>query len=417
MGEGVTAAEVGRGSPLISTAISGQPLLLATICLAPLVGFLIGVALTPFLPAIAQDLGTSVAVLGQIPAVSMLAAAALGLVVGPLADHHGRRRLLLLGSLAVVVSALASAVATTTFLLLVAALIGALSRAIVQPIAIAIAGERFSGDGRRRAISLVVASVAGAGIVGVPAMTEIAQAAGWRAALVGLAVLALGTTALGAAALPSDGAPSAERFRFRGVLSAYAPLLRHAPTLGLLASSLLRNAGTWVFFTYFGAYLIQVQHLGVVQAGWAYTALGLGFLVGSTLAGGRLGNLSLRPLLIASSLLQAAVMTVGLLAPLGAVAVVGAMTLAGAIGGVGGPAAALLLLNESPVGRATTMTVNQSALSLGIALGSAVGGLLLGVGGYAAIADSVPAFFLLAAALIWALRPVTVGSRRIAPGA
>ena len=33
----------------------------------------------------------------------------------------------------------------------------------------------------------------------------------------------------------------------------------------------------------------------------------------------------------------------------------------------------MLLVNESPAGCATTMTVNQAALSLGIALGSAVG--------------------------------------------
>ena len=416
MGESESTAGIGRISPPISPTIAGQPLLLATICLAPLVGFLIGVALTPFFPAIAHDLGTSVALLGQIPAVSMLVAAALGLVVGPLADHYGHRRLLVLGSLAVVVSALGSAVSPTYLLLLVAALFGSLSRAIVQPITIAIAGERFSGDARRRAISLVVASVAGAAIVGVPIMTAIAKAAGWRAALVSLALLALGTTALAAVVLPSDGGPSTERFRLRQGLAAYAPLLRHVPTLGLVVSSLLRNAGTWVFFTYFGAYLIQVQHLDVVQAGWGYTAVGLGVFVGSALAGGRLGKLPLRTLLIASSLFQAITMALGLLVPLSAVAVIGAMTLAGVINGVGGPAVAMLLLNESPAGRATTMTVNQSAFSVGIALGSAVGGLLLGVGGYAAIAYSIPAFFLVASALIWSLRPAMVVSPRIAPG-
>jgi predicted MFS family arabinose efflux permease len=259
-----------------------------------------------------------------------------------------------------------------------------------------------------------VASVAGVGIVGVPAMTAIANAAGWRAALVSLAVLALGATALAAAVLPSDGASSAERLRLRNVLAAYAPLLRHTPTLGLFASSLLRNAGAWVFFTYFGAYLIQVQRLGLVQAGWAYTALGLGLLAGSTLVAGRLGSVPLRPLLIASSLLQAAAMVIALLAPLGAVAFIGVMTLGGAIGGVGGPAVALLLLSESPAGRGTTMTVNQPAFSLGVALGSAVGGLLLSVGGYTAIAHSVPAFFLVASALLWWLRPAPIASTRLA---
>lgn len=101
-------------------------------------------------------------------------------------------------------------------------------------------------------------------------------------------------------------------------------------------------------------------------------------------------------------------MTFALLAPLGAVAFIGVMTIGGVIGGIGGPAVALLLLNESPAGRGTTMTLNQSFFSLGIALGSAIGGLLLSVGGYAAIAYSVPAFFLVASALLWRLQPATV---------
>jgi MFS family permease len=152
----------------------------------------------------------------------------------------------------------------------------------------------------------------------------------------------------------------------------------------------------------------------MVQKIGRLNALGLGLLAGSTLAGGRLGNVPLRPLLIASTLLQAAVMAIALLAPLGAVAFIGAMALAGAIGGVGGPAVALLLLNGSPAGRGTTMTLNQSLFSLGIALGSAVGGLLLGVVGYTVIAYSILVFNLAACALVCWLRPGAGAGTRLA---
>src|SRR5215218_10067240 len=102
---------------------AGGPLVLAVICLAPLVGFLLATALSPFLPVIAADLRTSVALLGQITAASMLVAAALSLVVGPLADHSGHRRLLLAGTLAVVVSALGTALARTAAILLLVTLV------------------------------------------------------------------------------------------------------------------------------------------------------------------------------------------------------------------------------------------------------------------------------------------------------
>src|SRR5439155_23771184 len=115
---------------------AGRALLAA--CPAAFLATLSALAVSPFLPSIAQDLHTSVALLGQIPAVMMLLAAALGLVVGPLADSLGRRRVLLVGVLAVAASSLTIALAPGYAALLVAALFGAGSRAIVVPVANAI---------------------------------------------------------------------------------------------------------------------------------------------------------------------------------------------------------------------------------------------------------------------------------------
>ncbi len=66
-------------------------LTLAVVCLAPFVTQLATFALSPFLPFVAADLGASVSLLGQIPALALFTAAVLGLVVGPLADRAGAR--------------------------------------------------------------------------------------------------------------------------------------------------------------------------------------------------------------------------------------------------------------------------------------------------------------------------------------
>ena len=58
-------------------------------------------ALVPFLPQIAGDLDSSVPLVGQAATVLTIFSAALGLVVGPLADLRGHRRLLLVGIVAV----------------------------------------------------------------------------------------------------------------------------------------------------------------------------------------------------------------------------------------------------------------------------------------------------------------------------
>ena len=191
------------------------------------------------------------------------------------------------------------------------------------------------------------------------------------------------------------------------MLGAYPPLLRHAPALGLIGSSLLRSAAAWGWFTYFGAYLVEARHLSVQWAGWGYTAVGLGFLAGSVLAGGGVGQLPPRALLIGTALVQGAAMAGPILLALPIPAVFALTGLGAAMMGSANVTVTLLLARESPAGRATTMTVNQAAFSVGSAAGSALGGLLLALSGYRAIAASVPAFCLVAAALVWLCRPRT----------
>lgn len=391
-------------APVMARTRAGEYSLLGAICLAPLVGFLLATALSPFFAVIAPDLDTSVALLGQIPAVSMLVAAGLGLIIGPLAVHYGLRRMLLLGTLVVVVSAVATALAPSFAILLLATLLAAISRAIIQPVALAITGTHFRGAAQQRAISWVVAAAAGAPIVGVPCLTAIGAAFGWRAAFGALAFGALAVVALAARVLPADPAHSGERPAARAVLAAYLPLLQHATTVGVVGASLLRSAAAWGWFTYFGAYLVQVRHLSVQQAGWGYTAVGLGFFTGSLLAGGRLGQLPPRALLIGTALVQGVVMAAPVVLDLGVPAVLALNCLGAAMMGSANVTGTFLLTRESPAGRATTMTVNQAAFSVGSAAGSAAGGLLLALSGYTAIAVSVPCFCVVAAVLVWVCR-------------
>jgi predicted MFS family arabinose efflux permease len=308
-------------------AAAGDGRLLAAICFAALVGFLLASALSPFFPLIADDLGTSVALLGQIPALSMLVAAVLGLLIGPLADQYGYRRLLILGSIVVVGSAVSTALAPTFGLLLLATLLAAVSRAIIQPVALAVAGANFTGAAQRRAMSWVVAAIAGAPIAGVPALTAIGGTWGWRAAFAALALAALVALGLVMRELPADRAAAQERPSPRGVLASYPVLLRHAPTMSMILSSFLRSSAAWGWFTYYSAYLVQARQLTIPQAGWAYTGVGLGLFAGSLLAGGRIARLPAPPLLATTAILQGLLLCTPVLLSLNVPIVIGAMSL------------------------------------------------------------------------------------------
>ena len=86
--------------------------LVAILALAAFVNMMGALALGPFLPVVADDLGTSVALLGQVPSLMMLLAALLGLAIGPLADRYGFRWTLVIGLLTVAIGALGTALTT-----------------------------------------------------------------------------------------------------------------------------------------------------------------------------------------------------------------------------------------------------------------------------------------------------------------
>lgn len=379
--------------------------LLPAVSVPPGLSVLSALAVAPFLPTIAAELGSTVALLGQVPAASMLVASALGLVMGPIADRYGYRRLLLVGLAALIAGALGTAAASSYAALLAAALVGALSRAIVQPVAMTIAGTYFEGEARRRAISWATAAIAGSGIVGVPLLTAVEGVAGWRAAFLALALLGLAAAGLVARAIPRDEVGGGEHLGVGRILRAYGVLARHGPTAGLIGSNFVRGTGLWALGIYVASFLVEEHGLSTQAGGLSFTAFGGGMFLGSILAGSRIGRLAPRPTIIATSVFSTLVMSAGLFLPVGAAVVMG-LVFVGALGnGLGNVASTELLLADAPAGRGTTLTVNQSAFSLASAAGGSLGGLLLALGGYGLVGASVPLFGAASALLVWLSRP------------
>jgi len=155
------------------------------------------IAWNPFLPFIAAEFGVTVALLGQVPALMMLLATSLGVVIGPLADHYGYRRTLPICLLAVVTSSLTTGLAATLPLLVLAALVGAVGRAAIMPVAQAIVAAAFIDDtARRHAVSRMQGGGPLAATVGIPLLTASAAALQWRGAFLMVSGLALATALL-----------------------------------------------------------------------------------------------------------------------------------------------------------------------------------------------------------------------------
>ena len=357
--------------------------MLAAVCLAPFVTQLATFALSPFLPFVAADLGTTVAVLGQIPALGLLTAAILGLVVGPLADRFGHRPTLLAGVVASSVGAIATAMAPSLLVLIPVALIGAGGRSVGLPVAQAIVGTVYRGPALRRGIGLIQATGTLAPIVGIPLVTAIGALAGWRVAFLFLGALGFVAAGLMLRLLPRDHASAGPAARVS--LAALAPIFRDRPTLWMYASSLTRNLGVWALVTYLGAFLVQSYDLSTAEVGWVFTVTGIGNFLGSIVISGPLGRLSLRVLAIWSPVAIGVCLGLMTIVPI-SLAVVLALLVGGFVAnGVGIVSQNTLLMDLSPASRATTTSLNQTCMSLGGAIGSSLGGLLLATGGFEAV--------------------------------
>jgi MFS transporter, DHA1 family, inner membrane transport protein len=374
--------------------------LVSTLTLAGFVNHLNVIAWIPFLPFIAEAHGVSVSLLGQIPALMLLLSTFLGLVIGPLADRYGNRRTLFLCLLAVVASGLSTALAPTLSVLFLAALFGAIGRAAVMPVAQATAATFFAEDtARRRAISRIQGGGPLAATLGIPLLTTIAIALHWRGAFIVLSGLALGTALILQRILNPDETASSGEVRLKSILASYHPLFRHRTILTLIVAACVENIGVNAMWTYYGAFYVQHYGFSTTQVGWVSLAAGLGVLAGQTVAGGWFGGRP-RLLFIAGCAGSGSLIGLSLILPLSAVAAITLMAAGWLMHGMVMVSTVVLLVGRSPAGRAMTLTLNGSAMSLGMALGAGLGGLVLAGAGYLALGVCTLALPLASVALV-----------------
>ncbi len=380
--------------------LRGSSFVLFVLCVASFLSALNFFATSPFYPEMAGDLGTTIPLLGQAITMMLIISAVLGLIVGPLADTFGYRRLLTLGVVAISANLIGTAITPGFPPLLGLSVVGALGDALVFGLTIALASTLFAGPERRRAISWTIAALSVGAIAGVPVLTTIGDAAGWRVAIGAAGIASIAVAWMVHVALPADQVHPGIRFRARDILAAYAPLLGHAPTLRLLAVTMLRALWFLGLVTYLGAYLGDELSLTTRQVGLAYMLGGTGSTIGSFIAGTRLVERQARGIVALANVGGGLLLGI-ILSGSSTLVTLTLLPLSTAMASIGGVGVATLLAVESPAKAGTTMALNASLLNAGAAAGAAIGGALIAVGGYGSMGIGLPAFAFAAAIVAW----------------
>lgn len=373
-----------------------DPAVLLALCVTAFMAALNFTATSPFYPEMADDLESTVPLIGQVITVMILISAVLGLAIGPLADRYGFRRPLTIGLVAVGVNLIGTGFSPSIPFLFAFSIVGGLADAIVFGLAFAVAGTYFHGAARVKAIGWTAGSLSIAPIMGVPALTFIGDLVGWRSALATGGALAIGSACYVWTSLPGDRLRSSlPPLQVRDMIDPYRPLLKHMPTMTTYSVNLLRGITWFSMILYLGAFLEDQLDLETREIGFVYMLSGIGYAVGSFSTRPSLPGSLMRIAAITSLFCAGAVAVILLSANLWTVLLI--LPVSSFMASRCGIALATRLSGLHQSGTGTVMVLSGSVLNLSAAMSALVGGLLIGFGGYRALGIGIPIFSVIAA--------------------
>lgn len=354
------------------------------------------------LPAIAQARAVSVDTAGLLITVFSLTYGLGALVLATFTNRLPRHLLLMAVLAGFSLANALSALAPTFPLLLITRLIAACFAALYTPTALAVATSLAAPSRRGQALAIVLGGLTTATILGVPVGTWLGQHLNWQATFLFVAGLAfLAFLALLVCRLPRVAHPSTLSLQER-----LAPLFDPQLLLALIPVAFWSGGG-FVTYTYIAPFLSYYTH--ITDPSLILFIYGAGGVLGSWLGGylvDRFG--AVRPIVFGLLILiiDYAALPLTATTMLGAII---ALALWGVFGNILFPPQQHRLLALSPAVPTIILALNSSVLYLGIAAGSALGGVVLM---QSSVSGLAPASLLLTiVALVLFVGSVQVSSR------
>jgi len=319
---------------------------------------------------VADGLGVSPALAGQLTTVFSVVFAVTAPLALVLTTRFERKRLFLC-ALGLFIASNLIAAASPSFAVMFVARVGmAMASATICLLATMLATELVDETMRGRAIGIIFMGISGSLVFGVPAGIVVSDIAGWRGVFVALATLAAVVWLVSWRCLPASG-------RRRTALPKYLTHLREVPLVAGQLVSILMIGGHFVLFAFLAPYFVQVAGFADENIVLAFAALGFAGVNGGYLGGWLADRLSPRiALLLTPAAYLVALAAIPLLenSPWSMFAV---MTIWACISWMISPVVQSFLIWEGPQTAEAGISLNFSAMHLGVGLGTAVGGLVL----------------------------------------
>jgi len=332
------------------------------------------------LPALARDLEVSVSAAGQLVTVFSLAYAFGSPILATLTGKAERRKLLSGAMLLFAAGNALCGLANVYWLVFLGRVITAAGAGLFAPSAAAAASALSDPDHRGRALSLVLGGATVALILGVPAGTWLAYMMDWRLPFRVVAGLSAAAAAGIRLFFPKVEPPESVSMRER------LSQLKRPLILSALAASLTWGTGVFLVYTYIADIFGQFGAAGRTVS-FVLLLTGLASFAGVQFGGYAVDRYGSHNIIVLTLfLLMLAVIGLSLLHEIpgytGPLLLGGAsMALWGFSGYAFNPAQQHRLIGISGTASGIVLSLHNSAIYFGTALGAMVGGLVLDIGG------------------------------------
>ncbi|MGJ5833718.1 MFS transporter [Streptomyces ossamyceticus] len=330
------------------------------------------------LPAISADLQVSAGAAGTLVSAYAVAVALLGPALTVVTSRLPRRQVLV-GALGALATGNGVTALVTEFptLLAARALTGA-AAALYAATALTTAATLTGPERRGRAVAIVFGGITVSAVLGVPASSLLGSVFGWRAVYGVLAALTMGVLVAAACLVPDSAPepPASLSTQLRALTAARLPVT--------FAVNAMVTAGHYTASTYLVVLLIEQTGLGAAAVSMLLVTSGVSGTVGTIVGGTAADRHPRHALTAAAALLAISMSVIPLIVTTPVLTWPAALIWSAAFGAFSTAAQVNVSLQATPAA-GIAAAANISMSNVGIACGSAAGGLALHLVGYTGI--------------------------------